>query len=196
MSEASNSERHRQLRKKFEASPLDPILDRPLRSWITPHDLHFPQSLLGHPLRSVLDPTFCETLADRPGYGPLRVKRVLDLIERAAQEIEEAATVASNGSKSAVVEPSAPVSIELDLLNDRYRQLAVRFQSLIDHPILNRSMRSWVHRRDRHLPQKTLSRSLGELLDPTVWDEICNTSGIGHGRLAKLLDLMVGPNAR
>lgn len=190
MSEVSNIERHRQLRKKFEAIPLDPILDRPLRSWITPHDLHFPQSLLGHPLRSVLDPTFCETLADRPGYGPLRMKRVLDLIERAAREIEEVAAVDSHESKSAVVELHPPVWLELDFLNDRYRQLTVRFQSLTDHPILNRSIRSWVHRRDRHLPQKTLSRSLGELLDPTVWDELCNTPGIGHGRLAKLLDLM------
>ena len=72
----------------------------------------------------------------------------------------------------------------------RYEQIRARFSIIEDHPDFEQSIVRWVSPNDSHLPQRVLNDTLRQVLLPTRWKQICETPGIGTGRLSKLLDLL------
>jgi hypothetical protein len=79
------------------------------------------------------------------------------------------------------------------VIDARYQQIRELFAVLGENATLDDPIQKWVDGNDRHLPQLILNDSLRELLAPSRWIEICETPGIGTGRLSKLLDVLERP---
>ncbi len=75
--------------RKVIAAHADPtVLDRPLATWVRPHDRHLPRAFLGRPLRDILALSF-DQIAATPGVGLGRIGKLLDVLERVVARAEE-----------------------------------------------------------------------------------------------------------
>lgn len=77
-------------KQRFSAVASERLVDSPLSIWTLPSDRHLPSALIQMSMRAVLGMSF-EKLANIRGVGSTRVEKLIQLIERALSQLENAA---------------------------------------------------------------------------------------------------------
>lgn len=84
----------------------------PLRQFVTADDQHLPKRLLGRSVTELLMQTTAAEILEIPGVGPTRLRRLLDVIERALLHMETSPDPRSMHQKSEPTEDlPAPVAV-------------------------------------------------------------------------------------